>query len=364
MSCCSNCGGCGCSQCNYIVNLPDDPSDTYTAANIGVGGVGVYDSQSGFQFGFRNVNSANAMLTVTLDAPNAVVLLTVSAAAIAAAFPAATTTAAGILETATDAEAIAKAATDKILVPSNLAAIGASSTFAGLVELATNAETQAGVSTTLAVTPAGLASVTSAQKVTATWADDVARAALVPAFKGQFGMQLDTVQGYVATGTTAGDWGILITEGVIQTLDENTEVFLDANWTFSGSGTLLVSSDTLQITSNSIVITGGGTLACDIAWSQDASLNLSNGNLDFTNYTVQISGANIANSVLISGGTNLVSSKLISTFISTSNTQTGWAVTNPSVTRTLDVSAATLAETRAVLGTLINDLKAVLLPAT
>lgn len=37
--------------------------------------------------------------------------------------------------------------------------------------------------------------------------------------------------------------------------------------------------------------------------------------------------------------------------------QTGYAVTNPSTSRTLDVSAATLAQVRAVLGTLIDDLK-------
>ncbi len=68
----------------------------------------------------------------------------------------ATTTVQGIVELATNAEAIAKASTTVVLTPSNLAALGASETFAGLVELATDAEAIAGVSTTVVITPANL----------------------------------------------------------------------------------------------------------------------------------------------------------------------------------------------------------------
>ncbi|WP_287323720.1 hypothetical protein [Mesorhizobium sp.] len=69
---------------------------------------------------------------------------------------AASTTASGIVELATDAEAIAKADTARVITPSNLAALGTSATFAGLVELATDAETQTGTDTARAITPANL----------------------------------------------------------------------------------------------------------------------------------------------------------------------------------------------------------------
>lgn len=41
-----------------------------TAANIGAGGVGVYDSKSGVQLRFRNINAADAKITVTDDSAN------------------------------------------------------------------------------------------------------------------------------------------------------------------------------------------------------------------------------------------------------------------------------------------------------
>jgi hypothetical protein len=60
---------------------------------------------------------------------------------------AASTTVAGLVELATDAEAQAKADATRGLTPSNLAALGASATFAGLVELATAAEVATGTDT-------------------------------------------------------------------------------------------------------------------------------------------------------------------------------------------------------------------------
>jgi hypothetical protein len=68
----------------------------------------------------------------------------------------ATTTTAGAVELATDAEAIAKTDTARVITPSNLAALGSSATFAGLVELATDGETQTGTDTARAVTPANI----------------------------------------------------------------------------------------------------------------------------------------------------------------------------------------------------------------
>ena len=91
--------------------------------------------------------------------------------------PAATTTQAGIIETSTDAEAAALVASDRAIVPSNLAALRnaanglagldgntlldraliplSSTAAAGAVELATSAETLAKAATDRAITPAG-----------------------------------------------------------------------------------------------------------------------------------------------------------------------------------------------------------------
>jgi hypothetical protein len=60
---------------------------------------------------------------------------------------AATTTASGIVELATDAEAQAKADTVRAITPSNLAALAASTTFSGFSEFATSAEYRVGTDT-------------------------------------------------------------------------------------------------------------------------------------------------------------------------------------------------------------------------
>jgi hypothetical protein len=66
---------------------------------------------------------------------------------VAASPASATTSAAGIVELATDAEAQAKADTVRAITPSNLAALAASTTFAGLSEFATSAEYRVGTDT-------------------------------------------------------------------------------------------------------------------------------------------------------------------------------------------------------------------------
>lgn len=351
-TCCSNCGcnPCGCGSCNYIVVLPSETPVQFAFSNINLTGIGVLAGVSSPNVNFRGVASANGLLTVTLDAGNNAILLTVDATAIAAALPAATTTQVGVLETATNAEAIAKVATDKIVTPSNFSAMASTTSFAGLVELATNAETQLGSSAVLAVTPAGLKSVTDLLNQTVRWADSVARAATVPLFEGQFGYQLDTLNAYAAWGTNAGEWNNLLTFGQTNVIPAAVTTAITL-----GAG-------------SSIDITGGSELLTTFTseWVSSTLRLSTNSVLDFDGTDVQVGGSSIsANSVVITGGTpGNLSNKLINTFISTSNVQTGWAVTNPSVSRTLDVSAATLGDVRAVLGTLINDLKAVLLPAT
>lgn len=347
MRCCSNCGcnngSCGCGGgCNYQVILPSEAPALLNFSNVNLAGIGVLDSASQPNINFRGVASANALMTATLDAGNHTVLLTVDSTAIAAALPTATEIQRGVGETASDAEAQAKAATDKFLVPSNLAALASSTIFAGLVELATNAETQAGASATLAVTPAGLASVTATQKTTTTWADAVARAALVPAFEGQFGFQLDSNNGYVATGAGAGAWSNLFTFG-------QTNVIPAASLTVISFGAGAV-----------IDIIGAGGISVTGASSY---ISITGGNLDATSGTIQIDGAvdfqltgsSIpANSLVASAGAGSLTSALISGFISANNVDTGWAVTNLTPLRTLDCAAATLGDLRNIVGTLLS----------
>jgi predicted methyltransferase len=92
---------------------------------------------------------------------------------------AASTTVAGKIEIATNAEATAGTATDKALVPSNLSSIGtsqlnndsgfitsvaaASETVAGKIEISTNAEATAGTATDKALVPSNLSSIGTSQ---------------------------------------------------------------------------------------------------------------------------------------------------------------------------------------------------------
>lgn len=359
-SCCSNCGcnngSCGCG-CAYIVNLPDNPTDIYSAANLNTGGIGVFDSESSFQFGFRGVNSANAMMTVTLDAANKNVLLTLDASAIAAAFPAATTAQVGILETATDAEALAEVAANKILVPSNLAALGATLTFAGLVERATQAEVTAGTDAVRYVAPDTLGVLLATKKQTATWADAVARAALAPTFAGQFGVQLDTDQGYVSYGVAAGQWYPLMTFNANAIVPNGS-----TNGLQMGTATLDVADGAFSFTNSTI--SGDGVA---ITLISNSSLQVSGGIFDLDSSEFRIGGAaTSANTVICTGAVaGDLTDRLLSTFISTANVQTGYTnFTNPAVLRTCDTTTVTTAQLAQIVGTLINDLKAVLLPAT
>ena len=348
MSC--NTGG-STQGCNYIVELPNNPVVAYTCANINLTGIGVYDSQNGNEFDFRGITSGNNSLLVTLDAGNNSILLTFNIQQIIDDLPDATTTQRGVLETATDAEAIGKALNNKILTPSNLAAIGATTTFSGLIEIATNAEALAGASTSLAITPANLAYVNNLQLTTKVFADAVARGAAVPDFIGQFGYQVDITQGYVSYGTNAGEWIVILTESGPN----------DANFTITSSQLYLTDGSSLIISNGSgssyIEISAGAYLTVN----STAILNLSSTSL------VKISNVSIpANSVVITGGVaGNPSSKLINTFISTSNTQTGYtAFANGATLRTCDTATVTLQQLAQIVGTIVEDIKAVKLLAT
>lgn len=351
---CSNCGGGGCQQCNcgYIVALPESVESQLTFQNVNLTGIGVLDGQSGSAVNFRGVASANVFMTVTLDAGNHVALFTIDINALAAALPAATTTQPGVLETATDAEAIAKAVTDKIVTPSNFAAMAASATFAGFVELATNAEAITGTSILLALTPANLTAVLATKGTTVTFADAPTRVAAVPAFKGQFGYQLDALSAWVAASTTAGDWQQIFSNGTTYSVDQANTVQINT-------------ASQLQFSQADAISTVGIDFNTMGVQFTNAMVTFSNTLMNFASATPQVGGVSMgASQVFTTDGGGQVNNRALNTFISSANTQTGWAVTNPSVSRTLDVAAATLGDLRAVVGTLINDFKAIKLPAT
>lgn len=342
MSCCSCCGGRGCSVCNYIVNLPSEAPETLNFSNINLAGVGVLDSAVQPNINFRGIASANALLTAVLDAGNHTILLTVDSVAIAAALPAATTAQAGVLETATDAEAIAKAATDKIVVPSNFAAMASTLTFAGFVELATTAETQAGVDATRAVTPAGLASLTATQKFTTSFADAVARAGATADFAGQIGTQLDTDQPYVSYGVAAGQWYPLM-------------VFNPNSPSVPNGAT-----NGLQLGTSTLDISDG-----DISFTA-TDMTLDSLVLNLTSVDFQIGGTSITANRLLgsSPAPGDLAEYPISNFVSAYNTNAGWSgFSNSAVRKTGDCNTITLPELAQVVDTLINALKSTLKPA-
>lgn len=354
MSCCNTCGSNQGCNCIYAVVLPNNPVVGYSAKNINLTGIGVYDSTNGTEFDFRGIVSGNNSLLVTLDAGNHSVLLTFNIAQIISDLPDATTSQRGVLETATNAEAQGKVLDNKILTPANLAALGSTTSFAGLVELATNAEAIAGAATNLAVTPANLAAVAAISTTTRVFADAVARAAVVPAFKGQFGYQQDTLQPYSAYDTVAGAWYVVIGEGAENPLTAPTNILFNGatQLTFASThcdGTLHYENSEVHLDSVGLNLNAGSRINFAIPTA------------------IRVNSVDIpANSILTTGGTaGQLSSRLISTTVSTANTQTGYTTfANSATLRTCDTATVTLQQLAQIVGTLVGDLKAAKLPAT
>lgn len=355
MACCScNCSPCSCSPSPTTCCTPTTESVEYTFENQNAVGIGVFDNETDNLVGFRGLVSNSASLTLTLNATDNTIEIDFDDAALIVDIPDASPTQRGILDTATDAEAIAKALTNKILVPSNLAALDASTSFQGLVELATEAETIAGVSTTLAVTPAGLAAV-GATNTTTTWADAVTRAGADPSFAGQLGTQLDTDVPYLSRSAAVGgfDTPILVGRGT-NTLAAATFIATDGfQLAVTGAGSFVVQTAT--------TIQGDAVLS-------GSSTTIGNGSAEFLNFNgtvFQLGGVAMADSMLgADAGGNTVE-YAIDAFISSYNPQTGYTnFANPAVLRTCDTATVTLPQLAQIVGTLINDLKARQLPAT
>lgn len=369
---------CGCNPCNCLPSpstccTPTTETVEYTFENANLAGVGVFDNETDNLVQFRGIVSDSVALTVTLNATDNTIVLNFDDESLIADIPDATTTQRGILETATNAEALAKAALDKILTPSNLAALGSTTTFAGLVELATNAEAIAGVSTTVAVTPAALKAA-SDNYATVTFADAVARNAATPAFAGQLGAQLDTAGAYVGASTTAGDWNQLLTLGAVNTATTgSTTLNMNATvLTLVGNGDLILTNTNFEVDGGNSEFHGGETTFGVVAGASQI--------VNFANAVIHLqSNPFAAEAVLGVNASSEAEAFDLNTFVSDANTQLYGAATG-TVARTAFATYAgqaisnppTQAEVQALddavvivsqrLGALINDLRDTLKP--
>lgn len=215
------------------------------------------------------------------------------------------------------------------------------------------------------------------------------RASTVPNFEGQFGYQLNTGVPYVAYSTTVGEFkpASIFVPGSSTTLspfngteldlvDKSVLVFSSAGtggwnyedcfitfnnvsqeWTGACNVLFYDNSNFIVLNTGKITINGAGLL--DIAGS--GVLNFDpNSEIHLSNVIVP------ASSVLITSTTaGEASSKPLTEFISTFQTQTGWGAPTGTATRTaFDTASVTLPQLAERVKALIDDLKAVRLPAT
>lgn len=331
MACSCGCNPCSCSPAPVTCCTPTVESVEYTFENANLVGIGVFDNDTDNLVQFRGIVSESAALTVTLNATDNTIVFDFDDALLVADIPDATTTQRGILETATNAEALAKAATDKILVPSNLAALGSTTTFAGLVELATDAETIAGVSSTLAVTPAGLLAAASLYS-TVTWADAVTRAGATPVFAGQFGTQLDTDVPWISRSAVAGgfDTPIIVGRGTNTLAAATTIAHAGFTITHSGAGGV-----TFDQAGGTTFTTGDTRILGNMQFG-----NGSGETVNFEGPALQINGGTFVDSLLGTDNTGIAVDYAISSFLSTNNIQTGWGTPSGTLARTTFASYA------------------------
>ena len=141
----------------------------------------------------------------------------------------------------------------------------------------------------------------------------------------------------MSSGLNAGDWNAVFAEGIINTI--NTATGINAL-----SGITLYNSWTLQ---SAAILTVGGTL-------------------NFTTGAFWIYGVPApSNSFLVTNSLGNISTDLFSNYISNHNTQTGYtAFTNGATLRTCNTATVTLQQLAQIVGTIVEDIKAVKLLAT
>lgn len=338
---------CGCCNPNITIApticcTPTTESVEYTAENVNLVGVGVLNGTTGTNFEFRGIASDTLALTVTLDPDNNAIIISFNDELLIDDIPTATEDIRGIAEVATQGETNAGALDDKIVTPLKLFTMLATETQRGILEIATQAEVTTGTNDTNAITPLKLATNLTSQKLTRTFADAVARAAAVPNFDGQLGIQLDTNALIMSTGTVAGTFtpnivvgGTLTVTGV---LTQNGAADFNSSVIFNGSVSLAVAS----------------------------SVSFGANEVDFDGTTISLAGTPIGatDSVLGQFG-GIVDAVVMTQFLTAHNTQTGYtAFANGATLRTCDTSTVTLPQLAQIVGTLIEDLKAIQLPAT
>lgn len=314
MSCGCNSTPCCCSGsiAPAICCTPSTESVEYTFENQNLIGIGVYNGEADNLVGFRGIASDTLALTVTLDAPNNAIIISFNDELLIDDIPDADETTRGILEVATQAETNAGAVDNKIITPLKLATMQATETQTGVLQIATQAEVTTGTNDATAVSPLKLATFAGTQLTTRVFADAVARAAAVPAFDGQLGVQLDTNALVMATSTIAGGFnisftilgdltvGASITTGIINATEANVSGFV-----VNGAGINVLAPLSFEV----------GT-------------------------EFQISGAPATNSVIIGRALGAADALPIADFLSTENVQTGWGTPSGTLARTTFASYA------------------------
>lgn len=170
----------------------------------------------------------------------------------------ATETRTGIVELATDAETQTGTDTARAITPANLAARTATDTRTGVVELATTAEALTGTDTARAVTPAGLAAATLMQGKHTIWIPASAMKARVTNGCGSSDYDSGSNDITIATldfDTTTQEYAHTIPIGMPKSWNEGT-VTAQAYWTNTGGS----STQTVRFTVAGLAISDDDTL--------------------------------------------------------------------------------------------------------
>jgi len=335
MSCCNFFPNCGCGS----LVMPPCPGvctiDGNTFQNIGTAGYGPFASVSDGLVGFYSIEGSE-FIDVTFDAVHNAIQISLDEAAFAGGIPQATELAIGGAKLAT--QVLADGSTDDltIVTPKKLAARTATTGRSGVAALATQLQVNAGTDNTTIVTPLTLATL---------------------------------IYGGVPTGTVMlGDTTQSILGQTIWDFDQTLEIKISGNSfaTFDvDSGTTFQNGSVTFL--SDITSSGGANFSNAVEFSGSGTVQFDSGTtIDFrTGTVIQVASVAIpANSVFITSGTaGHLSSALINTFISSANTQTGWSVSGTSTNRTL-TNASSATDVLNALATLVQDLKAIKLPAT
>lgn len=354
MSCCNSCGYSPCCCGGLTVNItprvcctPTTESVEYSAENQNLSGIGVFNGQEGTLFGFRGIVSDNVSLTVSLDAPNNVIVISFNDDLLVADIPTATETQRGIAEVATQAETNAGVVDNVIITPLKLNDRTATETRSGIAEIATQAEVTTGTDDTRIITPLKLTTFAGTQKTTRVFADAVARAAATPTFDGQLGSQLDNNALIMATGTTAGSFSPNIV------IAGNLSVGADLTATGGTSSFAVITASDVSFDSGAFVVSPGVGIFTTTTISFE------------TGTTFEINGTPPGGDAVLGMFSGAADVMLLGEFLSTQNAQTGYTTfTNSATIRTCNTATVTLQQLAQLVGTLIEDLKAVQLPAT